>query len=709
MKKGLILCLALLLAFAVVATAKKMDPRTNLVTKDGDSPLVKAPGVKLPSVGTVVSATGYADAWRATAGMAGKSIASDPTGQTIGMVYGVVGSPCDMLFGYSLDGGSTWGTQTIFSATQASQTRCYNGMAFDNAGLPYIAWQDRFVNSIQWARDDGGVGAGLWTDADTLAKDSVAWYIPGFAIGGNKMFVSAFSHGSAAPVGDNSIHAAFTNDVTATPIVWDAALPRNPLPYGWSKFSYNEISGQGWALDEVDWLISGSGDTVVAYLDAVIDTVLYEASATYGGFGPCYKISYDGGATWTAMQKFDLPPQYKYGGWWYMYEGAWIGDRPYFLFTHQDDVWNGNGLFVYFPTVAGDYSAWSIKRISDIPGTLAGVVPGDRNGSAINFPSLSSDAAGNIYATYNDYPKNSDSYEIFGVASTDGGATWKNPVQLTTEGGQFDGNYYLEAAEVAGGNNIHMLFHDPAYTNIYYWSVPTSTVLAGTARPEEISLAPELVNAAGGGWGGPVDATMDTLASAGDTLKTYWSPKVAIGGTYEVQICKSADFSSSDRYHYANTALNVNYLTSIGLPDTNVTWYYKVRSVKSGNSPWSAVYDFYYKGTTINTADWTNDGVAGNPNGAATHKFSLNQSNPNPARTLASISFSLPRTGSYSLKVYNIAGQVIRDLSGKGIAGQNTVTWNGKDNSGRQAANGVYMYNLKAFGNTATKKLVVVR
>jgi hypothetical protein len=192
-------------------------------------------------------------------------------------------------------------------------------------------------------------------------------------------------------------------------------------------------------------------------------------------------------------------------------------------------------------------------------------------------------------------------------------------------------------------------------------------------------------------------------------LKTYWSPKVAIGGTYEVQICKSADFSSSDRYHYANTALNVNYLTSIGLPDTNVTWYYKVRSVKSGNSPWSAVYDFYYKGTTINTADWTNDGVAGNPNGAATHKFSLNQSNPNPARTLASISFSLPRTGSYSLKVYNIAGQVIRDLSGKGIAGQNTVTWNGKDNSGRQAANGVYMYNLKAFGNTATKKLVVVR
>ncbi|MBI4727149.1 hypothetical protein HY768_08010, partial [candidate division TA06 bacterium] len=48
-------------------------------------------------------------------------------------------------------------------------------------------------------------------------------------------------------------------------------------------------------------------------------------------------------------------------------------------------------------------------------------------------------------------------------------------------------------------------------------------------------------------------------------------------------------------------------------------------------------------------------------------------------------------------------------LDGKGEAGRNTVTWNGQDNSGCKTANGVYLYNLQAFGHSATKKLVVIR
>jgi hypothetical protein len=716
MKKGLILCLALLMAFAMVATAKKMDPKAYLCTKDGDSPVFKAPGTKAPSIGVIVNATGYGDAWRSTASMCGKSILSDPTGQTIAMVFGTAGSACDMLFGYSLDGGANWATQTIASNMNA---RIYNGIAFDNAGLPYILWQDRTLNSMQWSRDDGGVGAGLWSDYDTLCKDSVAFYLPAMAIGGNTMIMSAFAHGGAAPIGDFSIHAALSHDVSgATPIGWDPILPRNPLPYGWSKWSYNEISGQGWDTDEPDWIVSPSGDTIFAYLDEVTDTMQY-MNDSYSGFGPAWKISYDGGLTWTASQRFavEFPAQYSYGGWWYMYDGAWAGGMPHLLYCWQDVAganggWNGNMLVEMHPTVAGDYSAWTIQRISDIPGTLAGVVPGDLNGSAPNFPCLTYDASGNIFATYNDYSKATQNYQIFGVASTDNGATWKTPVELSSEAGELDGNYYMEAAEVAGGDKIHLLFHDLAYTNIYYWDVPTSTILAGAARPTEISLAPDLCGSNEGGWGGPVDATVDTVEGVGDTLTTYWSPKVAFGGTYQVQLCKAADFSSSDVWQYANAGLNVNrfFKTIVGLPEANVNWYWRVRSVKDAvYSPWSTVYDFYYRGTTVTTTpDWTNLGVEGNP-GTIAHKFSLNQSNPNPARSIASISFSLPKSGNYSLKVYNIAGQVIRNMDGKGNAGQNTVTWNGMDNSGRKVANGVYLYNLNAFGNSATKKLVVIR
>jgi hypothetical protein len=696
MKKGLILCLALVLAFAMVASAVKIDRKATLVTKDGEAPAVKVSGAKLPSIGTIINATGYGDAWRGTASAPGKSICVSPDGQTIGTVFGVAGAACNMLFGYSLDGGANWSTQTIASNMN---TRIYPGMAFDDALNPYIVWQDRTNNSIQWAMDEGGTGAGLWTTPDTLARDSVAWYLPAIGIRGNKMIMSGFAHALVTPAGTFDIHMVLSNDLGAS---WQAPWDRQPLPYGWNKWAHNELLGQGNDLDEADWIISASGDTILGFLD-VIDAD--------GLFRPAYKISYDGGITWTAMDIFSHMPQYTDGGWWYMYDGAWIGDKPYLCYMHWDGVWNGSGLFIYYPTVAGDYSNWTKKRIGDIPGNLAGVTPGDLTGAGTNFNTIAHDAAGNIYVLYNDYGRTSHNYEIFGVASTDGGATWLTPVQLTNENGELDGNYYMECAELVADGKVHMIFHNPGYTNLYYWSVPTATILAGAVRPEEINVAPALCGAAEGGWGGPVDATMDTLSAAGDTLVTFWGPTVAVGGTYEVQVCKDADFSSSDKWQYADAGLNVNYLLPVvGLPDTNVVWHWRVRAVKDAvYSPWSPVYDFYYMGTTVNTADWTNLGVAGTPNTPTAHKFSLNQNRPNPVNKVADLSFTLPKSGNYSLKIYNIAGQVIRTLDGKGTAGQNTVTWNGLDNGGRKVANGVYLYNLNAFGNSATKKLVVVR
>lgn len=121
---------------------------------------------------------------------------------------------------------------------------------------------------------------------------------------------------------------------------------------------------------------------------------------------------------------------------------------------------------------------------------------------------------------------------------------------------------------------------------------------------------------------------------------------------------------------------------------------------------------WYQRGAAgfITWISWHTLGVeGGKPPVEMPHNFTLNQSRPNPVNKLAELSFTLPKSGNYSLKIYNIAGQVIRTLDGKGTAGQNTVTWNGMDNGGRKVANGVYLYNLNAFGNSATKKLVVVR
>jgi hypothetical protein len=170
MKKGLFVCLTLMMVLAMAASAAKLDPR-KLDSKDGQTVVRQAPKA-LPSIGLLVSPTGYGDAWRGTASMASKSIVSDPTGVNIGMAFGVASSPCNLVFATSTDSGASF---TLDTRATNMNVRIYNGIAMADDGTPFIVWQDRTKNSIQWAKDFGGFAGGLWTDPDTLTRDTVAW------------------------------------------------------------------------------------------------------------------------------------------------------------------------------------------------------------------------------------------------------------------------------------------------------------------------------------------------------------------------------------------------------------------------------------------------------------------------------------------------------------------------------------------------------
>jgi hypothetical protein len=91
-------------------------------------------------------------------------------------------------------------------------------------------------------------------------------------------------------------------------------------------------------------------------------------------------------------------------------------------------------------------------------------------------------------------------------------------------------------------------------------------------------------------------------------------------------------------------------------------------------------------------------------------KFSLNQNYPNPFNPETIISFDLPEKGSAKLTIYNILGSEIRSLINSEFdKGTFSVTWNGKDNHGKDVASGVYIYKLE-FGNTSlTKKMNLIR
>ncbi|MFQ5639621.1 MAG: FlgD immunoglobulin-like domain containing protein, partial [bacterium] len=60
--------------------------------------------------------------------------------------------------------------------------------------------------------------------------------------------------------------------------------------------------------------------------------------------------------------------------------------------------------------------------------------------------------------------------------------------------------------------------------------------------------------------------------------------------------------------------------------------------------------------------------------------------------------------------IFNILGQRVATLVDKEqLAGLYSVKWNGKDNSGRSVASGIYLYQLKAEEFVKVRKLTMLR
>jgi len=88
----------------------------------------------------------------------------------------------------------------------------------------------------------------------------------------------------------------------------------------------------------------------------------------------------------------------------------------------------------------------------------------------------------------------------------------------------------------------------------------------------------------------------------------------------------------------------------------------------------------------------------------------LEQNAPNPFNPETQISFALPEGGPVSLEVYDVLGQRVRSIwEGVLQTGYYTMRWNGRDDQGRPAASGVYIYRLETAGQIMAKRMVLVR
>lgn len=85
--------------------------------------------------------------------------------------------------------------------------------------------------------------------------------------------------------------------------------------------------------------------------------------------------------------------------------------------------------------------------------------------------------------------------------------------------------------------------------------------------------------------------------------------------------------------------------------------------------------------------------------------FSLAQNFPNPFNPSTTIQYSLPQSGSVSLKIYNLLGEEVKTLADEyQVAGKHSVHFNASS-----LASGIYLYRIQAGAFEQTKKMILLK
>ncbi|MFA4923549.1 MAG: M4 family metallopeptidase, partial [Ignavibacteriaceae bacterium] len=133
------------------------------------------------------------------------------------------------------------------------------------------------------------------------------------------------------------------------------------------------------------------------------------------------------------------------------------------------------------------------------------------------------------------------------------------------------------------------------------------------------------------------------------------------------------------------------------------------RAYESNGSAWAILgspYDYtLYMRATVQTLTGVYDISTQVPD-----KFEVFQNYPNPFNPSTSITYSLPKSETVTLNVYDIVGRKIAELvNNLQNPGTYKVTWNGKNSSGENIASGIYFYELNAGTFKSIKKMILLK
>lgn len=123
----------------------------------------------------------------------------------------------------------------------------------------------------------------------------------------------------------------------------------------------------------------------------------------------------------------------------------------------------------------------------------------------------------------------------------------------------------------------------------------------------------------------------------------------------------------------------------------------------------TAMYNNMYE--SIPSNEVTVNLIVGNDEIIDSFENRLEANYPNPFNPETTISFSTRETNEVTeIIIYNIKGQKVKKLLNEKLsAGDHSAVWNGKDESGKSVASGIYFYEMKIGDYRRTRKMLLLR
>jgi hypothetical protein len=83
---------------------------------------------------------------------------------------------------------------------------------------------------------------------------------------------------------------------------------------------------------------------------------------------------------------------------------------------------------------------------------------------------------------------------------------------------------------------------------------------------------------------------------------------------------------------------------------------------------------------------------------------------PNPFNPSTTISFAIPEDTPVKVRLYNIKGQMVKELCNKTMPkGRHKFIWDGKNQNGKAAASGIYLIRLETKDKVITQKAMMLK